>query len=50
MEETVDMLMANVSTTEAVVEDLNWIDAIFAVLGLITAYKIGAGTAEVSDT
>ena len=50
VEETVDMLMANVSTTEAVVEDLNWIDAIFAVLGLITAYKIGAGTAEVSDT
>ena len=43
VESAVDLVMANLPITQAVVEDLGLLDILFAVLGLATAYKVGSG-------
>lgn len=39
----VDMFMSEVSLADAAIDSLGIFDAIFALLGLVTAYKLGAG-------
>lgn len=46
IERTVETIMGELPVTELVMEDLGLFDVIFALLGLVTAYKIGRGQAE----
>ena len=46
VETAVDSALAQSSIAEFVIEDLGLLDAVFALLGLATAYKIACGTRE----
>ncbi|UCG32415.1 MAG: hypothetical protein JSU68_12205 [Phycisphaerales bacterium] len=43
VDHVVDLIMSDVSLAEAAIDSLGIFDAIFALLGLATAYKLGAG-------